>query len=350
MLFNQKCFAAINSADGFINRFDQYFDPCGLRTLYIIKGGPGTGKSTVMKRAAEAAEASGHGAARFYCSSDPDSLDGILIPDLSFGVIDGTSPHVTDPKYPGAADVIFDIYPFLDRKKLTASRERIIALSRQNAAYHKSSSSYRSFAGCAAREAMSLMSQCIDHVKMSAAVRRTVSLCKPLPGKAELCQISAFSAKGSVCLDTFDKNAKTRIDITDRYGSAYVFMNELKNELIKKGASFCYSLDTLMPEYCEAVFIPGTDTVIFIKNGNGAPTDRSVNMDRFIIKEKLRRVRGRIRLCEKIRSALDTEAMRLIKEAGAVHDEIESIYRECVDFDGLAEKTRGLINEMLTDG
>ena len=41
-------FAAANASDGFYSRFPALFDPaCGKwQKIYIIKGGPGTGKSS----------------------------------------------------------------------------------------------------------------------------------------------------------------------------------------------------------------------------------------------------------------------------------------------------------------
>ena len=40
----------------------------------------------------------------FHCSADPDSLDGVHIPALKLALIDGTSPHVIDPRFPGGFD------------------------------------------------------------------------------------------------------------------------------------------------------------------------------------------------------------------------------------------------------
>jgi hypothetical protein len=37
----------------------------------------------------------------FYCSSDPDSLDGIVLPLQQTGMVDATAPHVQDPTLPG---------------------------------------------------------------------------------------------------------------------------------------------------------------------------------------------------------------------------------------------------------
>ena len=53
-------FAAANTSSGFVSFFDRLFDPKTLKKIYILKGGPGVGKSTLMKNAAKAAEKKGY--------------------------------------------------------------------------------------------------------------------------------------------------------------------------------------------------------------------------------------------------------------------------------------------------
>ena len=45
-----KYFLAANSCEGFYSVFDKAYLPDGEWRAYIIKGGPGTGKSSFMKR------------------------------------------------------------------------------------------------------------------------------------------------------------------------------------------------------------------------------------------------------------------------------------------------------------
>ena len=347
VLNKEKYFAAINTGAGFAGYFDRIFDASALNELYVIKSGPGTGKSSMMKRIAEAAENANHKVVYFYCSSDPYSLDGILIPSLSFGVLDGTSPHMTDPKYPKAADTVLDFYPYIDEKTVRARRDEVIALTDKNRTLHKKSSSYRRYAALAAREAFYALRECIDIEKLQAAVKRTADAIKAGKGRAEHRQISAFSTKGKVTLKTFENTAKTKIGICDEHGCAYLFLNGLKNALIKKHVLFYYSLDTLLPERCEAIFIPSSGEY-YRMTGTMANTDRRdydklINMKRFIKTDVLKDIRGRLRMCEKIRDTLDSEALRLIAEAGRVHDRLEALYNNAVDFDGVRAATDRMI-------
>ena len=72
-------FAAANSRDGFVSFYGSIFGSENIKKRYLIKGGPGTGKSTFIRRVAGRAEAEGYSVEYYRCSSDPDSLDGALI-------------------------------------------------------------------------------------------------------------------------------------------------------------------------------------------------------------------------------------------------------------------------------
>ena len=98
---------------------------------YILKGGAGTGKSTLMKRIADHFENSCH-IIRYRCSSDPDSLDAVVIPELRSAVCDGTSPHVFEPAYPGVCQKYIDLGRFWDGDILAASKDEIIDAADHN--------------------------------------------------------------------------------------------------------------------------------------------------------------------------------------------------------------------------
>ena len=122
-----KFFAAANTEDGFFSLFDEIFPPEKLKRIYILKGGPGTGKSTLMRSVGFTAEANGYDAEYYYCSSDTGSLDGVVIPALGIAVMDGTAPHMTDPRYPGAVERIVNLGEAFDLAGLEGERERLLS-------------------------------------------------------------------------------------------------------------------------------------------------------------------------------------------------------------------------------
>ena len=104
------------------------------RRCIILKGGPGVGKSTMIKAAGQHYEELGQPVIYFHCSGDPDSLDGMLAPEADFLMLDGTAPHPVDPTMPGAEDGIVNLGVCLDEKELRSHRDEIEAVTREMAA------------------------------------------------------------------------------------------------------------------------------------------------------------------------------------------------------------------------
>ena len=63
-------FLGANSAEGFYGLYDQLLD-ARLYDLIILKGTPGCGKSTFMRRVAAALEERGLESVYIHCSGDP---------------------------------------------------------------------------------------------------------------------------------------------------------------------------------------------------------------------------------------------------------------------------------------
>lgn len=86
-------FLGANSGGGFHSLYEGWMGECAAGACYILKGGPGCGKSTLMKEIGETLEAAGWAAEYIWCSGDPDSLDGVRFPEKNVAIADGTAPH-----------------------------------------------------------------------------------------------------------------------------------------------------------------------------------------------------------------------------------------------------------------
>ena len=135
---NSPCyFASANTANGFISRFENIFDPEKFNQIYIIKGGPGTGKSSLMKCLEKTAMERNIDVENFLCSSDPNSLDGIILKERKIAVLDGTSPHNFEPHYPGAIENIINSGSFWNCEQLSKNKLEIINLMKEKNRYYK---------------------------------------------------------------------------------------------------------------------------------------------------------------------------------------------------------------------
>ena len=117
-----RYFLGANSAAGFSSHYDQILPHREGGLLRVLKGGSGCGKSTLMKKVAAHALQLGFSVRYIHCSSDPDSLDGILIPAAGYAVVDGTAPHVVEPELCGCGERYVDLSSIGDEDSLISCR------------------------------------------------------------------------------------------------------------------------------------------------------------------------------------------------------------------------------------
>ena len=127
----RRYFLGANTGKGFVSLCDEFCKPESGNFLYVIKGGPGCGKSSFMKTIGKAAEDAGLDVEYVICSGDPDSLDGrCLIPAWHVGYADGASPHILDVARSAAASGAYlDLGQFYDVAALRPKREVLADLT-----------------------------------------------------------------------------------------------------------------------------------------------------------------------------------------------------------------------------
>jgi GTPase SAR1 family protein len=117
-----------NTCYGFYSFYDYMVSPEVERKI-ILKGGPGVGKSSFMKKMAQDFLNQGYDIEYHWCSSDNESLDGIVIGNQQVCILDGTAPHMVDPRYPGAVDEIINLGNYWQQASLHQNRSRIVDLT-----------------------------------------------------------------------------------------------------------------------------------------------------------------------------------------------------------------------------
>ena len=122
----KRVFPGNNTPRGFFSYYD-YILPKDATRIFVIKGGPGVGKSTFMSNIAKDMVELGFDAEIHHCSADNDSIDGVVFPAIGVGILDGTWPHVVDPRIPGAVDEIIWMGEFWDEEAVRSHKQEIIA-------------------------------------------------------------------------------------------------------------------------------------------------------------------------------------------------------------------------------
>lgn len=123
----RNMFPGGNTPDGFYSYYNYILPQRKAKKIFCIKGGPGVGKSTLMKAVGRHFHEKGESVDFLWCSSDPNSLDGILLKDRATLLVDGTAPHIVDPKNPGAVDEIVNLGTFWNEESIAGRRDEIIS-------------------------------------------------------------------------------------------------------------------------------------------------------------------------------------------------------------------------------
>ena len=328
----QTLFAAANSGEGFVSLYDQVFDRKEIRRRYVIKGGPGTGKSSFMRAVAAHARGLGLPVEVYRCSSDPDSVDGIVL-DGRIALMDGTAPHCVEPSVAGARDEIVNLGEFWDGERLAERYNDVVAYQALKEACYRRAYRFLSAATSVGDNNRERVAPFLRLKKMEAAVERQL---RPIPDGVGFrilpAFVSAVSMKGRVRLDTLEQQAERLVVLEDSYRSASVFLSLLLEEARKKECSLLVSYDPVYPSLPEAVMLEESGVCFVIGEHGDREPDTRINMRRFLDWEGIRRIRTEYRINERMEEALLDSATEALAEAGRYHFELERIYVDCMDF------------------
>lgn len=340
---NFESFLGANTPQGFVSFFDELYNPYENTSAYIIKGGPGTGKSTLMKKVARECERRGLAVEKIYCSSDPHSLDGIIVPDIGVSIADGTSPHTLEPKFPGACENIINTGAFWDKTKLKERADEIRTLTLENSIHHRRSVKYLAAAGNIADENIRITSSYIDSDKTDNfafrfSMRELERKKNSQPGKRKKRFISALTPEGCIFLDEGVKALASRIiAIDDEFSSASSTVVDRIGEIaIKNGYDVIFCYCPLKPRMtCEHIIIPEKSlALITVRTGHKTKIefDRIIHSKRFL-REGVHERMSYLRFNRRLIRELTDEAIAALKDAKSTHDKLEEIYIDAMDFD-----------------
>ena len=326
----KKYFASAVTGEGFVNFFNSInFD--NTQFQYILKGGAGTGKSTLMKKVGAHFEKIGMAVEYFYCSSDPKSLDGVRIVDKGISIVDGTAPHVIEAYLPGVTHKIINLGEYIfDGVK--AHEAEIINLLRKKEKCYSIAYKYQ-------ESALKLfeINLLIDKNINLSSVNKMLKLAKNIVKNNKINEKITKNSK------KFAKNRKLFIDSLDNN------VNFIKNNF---------------PQITE-INLPAADGQIFFKtfvswlNKRGYNTVSVQNslkssiIDGVFVEEIGQYFQLNLTCSRKVQKAvadnnqlihsLQDLAARQIKKAIYYHKRIEKIYYDYINFKALDWQTEQLI-------
>jgi len=347
-----KYFLGTNSSIGFYSLFDELYDPFENSRAYIIKGGPGTGKSGLLKKIAKKANEKGIQCEMIYCSSDPDSLDAVILPQMKICIADGTAPHVIEPKFPGCVEQIVNLGEFWDTDKLRKNADEIRALTVENQGYHQRAQRFLNASNALDSDSRKIASQYTDYEKLinySVRLARRELGCAAVGKKAKKRMLSAVTPNG---LMTFESTIKTLCDrivvIDDCIGDT----SERILKLLAEYAQGCGYSAVVCPS---ATFVTGIDQLLvpelslaFVREQTVEDVlpIKKIHARRFMDSIGIKNHKYRMRFNKKAVNDLQNEAVKLLKTAKQTHDKLETFYIDAMNFDAVNDKTNKLMKEI----
>lgn len=341
---NLNYFLAANSCQGFVSFFDTCYDANDLWKVYIIKGGPGTGKSSFMRKIAVKAENYGFTAELCPCSSDPSSLDAVILPQKKIVIMDGTSPHTVDPRYPAVCEEILNFGDFWNTSVFEGKEERIISITNKNKTLHQTASRYLKAAGNFFTDNFKTASACTDNVKVLNFAKK---LCKKyIPAKRSSHEkewvrfLNGTTPNGIIGYsDTLESLCDKNIIISDEYGSVTdLIMKHIREYSLSNGYEIITVKNAFLPDtLTDGIIIPELSLSFireteYLKFNNDS---RRIHARRFVSAEQLAKSRKRIKFNKKAINKLLSASVETLSEAKAVHDILEKEYIEAMDFESL---------------
>ena len=345
---NYSFFLGACSCEGFVSHYDSLLQD--VKDLTIIKGGSGCGKSTFMKSLGKAANEKGLTVEYILCSSDPDSLDGVLFPQLSLGFVDGTAPHVLEPIICGGSANYLNFGEFYDREAMKPNEARILSLQKKNKAQ------YALVHSClgAIKELWNCVRQETDapfYLEETAAIGECLCLSALKPkcgiGSKKRRFLSALTPKGiRVCSTTPSTLCPKVYVLRDDYLLAPHILSMLEKKALSYGydciSCYCPWIPQELPSY---LLIPELG-VSFVSDSRLFPYEGEHFCSIDLNSSLSSAVQKELSFVHKTIAELTEVITHQLTLAKDLHDQMEALCRPFISFDKVTELTNKTITRL----
>ncbi|HHY99506.1 PRK06851 family protein [Defluviitalea saccharophila] len=357
--FIKHVFPGGNTTKGFVSFYDNILFQEDAKKIIILKGGPGVGKSSFMKKISERFCNLGYNLEHHHCSSDNNALDGIVITDLKIAILDGTAPHVVDPINPGAIDEILNLGEYWNEEGIRKNKDRIMSIHKEVGRLFKKAYNYLA-AGAAIYEAWANTERlALNQSKLNLKSWELLeSIFEKYPVKNQIGKDrhlfgTAITPNGlTEYLHTIIGTSKNVYIIKDSPGaSAKQLMNRIHNEAVIKGFYVeCYH-SPIDVDKIEDILIPELDCAITVSNdyhkAKVLPTN-VVDLTTCLEESIYRPLQAEIDRDKKLFDDLLQRAIASIQKAKKAHDELESYYIPSMDFEKINDVLENTVKKIMT--
>ena len=337
--FSGDFFLGANTPCGFYSYFEQSYNTTDQWQIYIIKGGPGTGKSTLMKRICDHAERQGTAFERIWCSSDPSSLDAVILPYERRAIFDGTAPHILEPKLVGACENIINLGDAWDIENLREHTEHIRNLSEICSQHHRQCSKWLACADAFRQNTLLLVEKAIDKEKIDKSAERFCRRVFGSPtkkadnGRTTTRLISAVTPNGVTFAGKTPFNQVVRI--SDRYGLvADRFLRCIAQFLTRNGEDIILCPCSQNRHLIEHIVVPARDLLVTTTNDihSVEANSRTIHAERFMDTSLISEYKQRITANRRAQRNFIQLAVNEMSCALQTHNKLEEFYKNAMDY------------------
>ncbi len=335
----RKMFPGGNTSQGFYSYYNYIISEDANR-VFVIKGGPGVGKSSFMKKMAKEMTELGFDIEMHYCSSDNNSLDAVVIEDLKIALLDGTAPHVVDPKYPGAVDEIINFGEFWDVGALEKCRGDIVKYTREISRHFARAYKLLAAAKLVMDDIEEKYSSSMDYGRANLAAEEWAGEIfagwpvSAIPGKDRHLFGSAYTPGGFVDYsETILENVQRTYYVNGHPGTGKTFiLNRLAGYASDRGVEVEYFHRPLKPHKLDTIVLKELGVAVTCSTEGKKTADRAVDLNLMLDRDRLggsmEDIEGDMHLYEQ----LQAEAIAAIYNAKKTHDRLEEHYINNMDF------------------
>ncbi|NLX01230.1 MAG: hypothetical protein GXY40_01690 [Syntrophomonadaceae bacterium] len=350
-----------NTCYGFYSFYDYMVSPEVERKI-ILKGGPGVGKSSFMKKMAQDFLSQGYDIEYHWCSSDNESLDGIVIGKQQVCILDGTAPHMVDPRYPGAVDEIINLGNYWQQELLHQNRSEIIALtSKVSICFQRAYMRLRE-----SQMAVAEWESYYQEARNDEAVNRNIMALTGdfLSGLVSDRQRIRHMFPGAITpgglvskIDSLIEGNYSLFAIQGNPGSGIKELFSYVEQTLKLtgvGAEIYHN--PFDPEHIDIIILPQSKSVLIDISTNlfdysallpGIKYRRFLDFDQLVNKSVIDTYEQNIVSAQKRLASGIADAVNFIRQAKAYHDQLESFYIPAMDFDVMETMRQNLSKQLL---
>lgn len=346
----RRMFPGGNTAEGFYS-FHNNIIGDNRNMLYILKGMPGGGKSSLMKEVGERVLEEGYTVEYHHCPSDPNSVDGIVIDEFKIAIVDGTFPHIIDPVYPGLKDKLINLGIFIDSDKLKENEEQIIEAKLNNKIAYRKSFSYFKAAKCIYKEIEETNKTGVDFKKVN---KLTKTLIDEIFSKEANMDFTFLKERHMFSnANTPDGFIDYTSTILEGISNIYyiegeigigksTLINRIMEEAIVRGYSIEIYHNATIPDKIESVFIKEIDVFITSNSQCKEISHNKIDLNQYF-DESVKDEKD-----YKIYDLLSGKAISKLLTAKKNHEILEKCYSLAIDFEGINEVKDEILEEILT--